>query len=263
MSSLNCSVCKTYGEKVKSLKNFSTVWAFSGSTNLRLSNAEDHARGEPHKRAMDLHFKEKKGLCATERAEAMKGTNDNGQQLITTGFANMQASDLATTKMKFEVAYFIAKEELPLAKYEQIVRLEEKHGVEIGKAYRNRKSCNKFISAIGDQLAKDLENKLSNANFFSVLVDSSEDTSILEKEAVFVQYLDKRPPGRDTIQVDTAFLRLVNVQYGTAAGIVDSIKKSFEGVNITDDLEKKLIGFAGDGATVNRGERGSYRSSQA
>jgi len=247
VSSLNCSVCKTYGEKVKSLKNFSTVWAFSGSTNLRLSNAEDHARGEPHKRAINLHFKEKKGLCATERAEAMKGTNNPGQQLITTGFANMQASDLATTKMKFEVAYFIAKEELPLAKYEQIVRLKEKHGVEIGKAYRNRKSCNKFISAIGDQLAKDLENKLSNANFFSVLVDSSED--------MFVQYLDKRPPGRDTIQVDTAFLQLVNVQYGTAAGIVDSIKRSFEGVNITDDLEKKLIGFAGDGATVNRGER--------
>ena len=121
----------------------------------------------------------------------MKGTNDAGQQLITTGIANMQAGELETTKIKFEVAYFIAKEELPLAKYEQMVQLEEKHGVEIGKAYCNRKSCAKFISSIGDHLAKDLENKLSNANFFSVLTDSSEDTSITEKEAVFVQYLDK------------------------------------------------------------------------
>lgn len=134
ISSLTCSVCKTYAEKVKSMKNFSTAWAFSGSTNLRVSDAEDHARGEPHKRAMDLHLKEQKGLCVTERAKAMKGTNNAGQQLITTGIANMQAGDLATTKMKFEVAYFIAKEELPLAKYEQIVQLEEKHGVEIGKA---------------------------------------------------------------------------------------------------------------------------------
>ena len=64
-----------------------------------------------------------------------------------------------------------------------------------------------------------------------------------------------RPPGRDTIQVDTAFLRLVDVKYGTVAGIVDSIKSSFERINITDDLDKKLIGFAGDGATVNRGEK--------
>ena len=195
MSSLNCSVWKTYVEKVRSLKNFSAAWAFSGSTNPRLSNADDHACGESHKRAMELHFKEQKGLCATERAEAMKGTNDAGQQLITTGIANMQASDLGETKMKFEVAYFIAKEELPLAKYKQIVRPEEKHGVEIGKTYRNRKSSTKFISAISDQVAKDLETKLSNANSFSILVDSSEDKSILEKEAVFVQYLNERPPG--------------------------------------------------------------------
>ena len=96
MSSLNCSVWKTYVEKVRSLKNFSAPWAFSGSTNLRLSNADDHACGESHKG--------QKGLCATERAEAMKGTNDAGQQLITTGIANMQASDLGATKMKFEVA---------------------------------------------------------------------------------------------------------------------------------------------------------------
>jgi hypothetical protein len=32
------------------------------------------------------------------------------------GIANMQASDLAKTRAKFEIAYFIAKEELPLKK---------------------------------------------------------------------------------------------------------------------------------------------------
>lgn len=56
---------------------------------------------------------------------------------------------------------------------------------------------------------------------------------------MFVQYLNKRPPGRDTIQVDTGFLRLVNnMKYGTAAGTVNSIKSSLERINITDDLEK-------------------------
>lgn len=253
--SLNCSVCKTYAEKLKGMKNFSTAWAFSGSANLRLSNAEDHARGDPHKRAMDLHLAEEKGQCVAERAEAMKGTNDAGQQLITTAIANMQAGDLAKTKMKFEVAYFIAKEELPLAKYPQLIQLEERHGVEIGESYRNRKSCAHFISHIANQLAKDLENKLSNANFFSILTDGSQDASITEKEAVFVQYLDTTPPGQDTVQVVTAFLRLVDLKYGTAAGIVNSIKSSFQSINITNDFDKKLIGFAGDGATVNRGER--------
>lgn len=205
--SLNCTVCKTYADKLRRMKNFSAAWAFSGSTNLRLSNAEDHARGEPHERALDLHLKEEKSQSATERAKAMGSLNTSGQQLITSGIANMQASDHAKTKTKFEIAYFIAKEELPLSKYPQLLKLEEKHGVDIGTAYRNDMSCNVFISHIAEVLASDLREKLSNVNFFSVLTDGSEDASISEKEAIFVRFLDPNPLRRDTIQVVTSFLR--------------------------------------------------------
>ena len=138
-----------------------------------------------------------------------EGPTDSGQQLITTGIANMQSTDLARTKSKFEVAYFVAKEELPLSKYPQVLNLEEKHGVDLGKAYHSDKSCNMFIANIGEELARKLGEKLSTANFFSVLTDGSEDASITVKEAVFVQYLEMNPPGRDTLQVVTAFVRLV------------------------------------------------------
>ena len=84
-------------------------------------------------RVMDLHLPEEKRQCVAERAEATKDANDAGQQLITTGIANMQAGDLAQTKLKFEVAYSIAKEELPLAKYPQLIQLAERHGVQIGE----------------------------------------------------------------------------------------------------------------------------------
>lgn len=120
--------------RINGMKNFSTAWAFTASTNLHLSNAEDHARGEPHKRALDLHLKEMKPQHAFEKAESMKTANDSGQQLITTGIANMQSTDLARTKTKFEVAYFVAKEELLLSKYPQLLNLEEKQGVDLGKA---------------------------------------------------------------------------------------------------------------------------------
>ena len=66
-----------------------------------------------------------------------------------------------------------------------------------------------FIAHIGEELARKLGEKLSTAYFFSVLTDDSEDASITEKEAVFVQYLEMNPPGRDTVQVVTAFVRLV------------------------------------------------------
>ena len=204
--SLNCSPCKTYADIITGMKNFSAAWAFNGSTNLRISNAEDHARGEPHRKALDLHLKDGKELNAYERAEVMKSSHDVGQQLITSGIENMGLADFAMTKTKFETAYFVPKEEMPLLKYLQILKLEGKHGVNIRTAYRSNKSCPMFINFIGEELGRKLEEKLNEVNFFSVLVDGSEDASVAEKEAIFVQYLEKDPPGKDTIDVVTAFL---------------------------------------------------------
>ena len=51
-------------------------------------------------------------------------------------------------------------------------------------------------------------------------MDGSEDVSTTEKEAVFVQHLDKNPPGRDTVQVVTSFLNLADLKHGNAAGIL-------------------------------------------
>ena len=50
----------------------------------------------------------------------MKSSHDAGQQLITSGIENMQLADFAMTMTKFETAYFVAKEEMPLLKYPQI-----------------------------------------------------------------------------------------------------------------------------------------------
>ena len=65
---------------------------------------------------------------------------------------------------------------------------------------------------------------------FSVLMDGSKDASITRKK-LFVQYLDKKPPRPETDKVATAFLRLVDLKFGTAPGIVNTIKNSFETIN--------------------------------
>ena len=40
---------------------------------------------------------------------------------------------------KFDIAYFVAKKELPFAVYEDLIALKKHHGVDLGNAYNNRK----------------------------------------------------------------------------------------------------------------------------
>ena len=253
---MNCNVCKSYAEKLKGFKNFSTAWAFTGTENLRLSNVEDHIRGDPHRKAIDLYLKEEKALSLNERAEFMRAANDADQRRVADCLANMLASDVAKTKIKFEVAYFVAKEQLPMSKFPSLLNLEEKHGVDIGRSYRNDTSCNAFIKYISDDLGGILKEKLTKANFFSVLSDASEDASVVEKEAVFVQHLDKNPPASDKVKVVSSFLNLADLKTGKAEGVVKSIRGSFQNIGVSEDsFEEKLIGFAADGAAVNSGHK--------
>ena len=250
VTSVSCSVCSMYAEKIIGIKNFSHAWAFTGSINTQFSSAIDHARGEPHKVAMRFHLKEV-GKTPEETAEIM-ATNPQ-QQSVTSVIANMQVQDYALTKLKFEVAYFVAKEEMPLSKCSQLLKLQEKHGVEIGFAYRSDMNCGTFIDFMCEELGLKLHQKLSTAHFYSFLIDSSEDVSVFEKAALFVQYLDVKPPGKDTVQVISSFMKLTDLKQGTAAGIVDSVHEGFRSIGSnSDEYLKKLSGFGADGATVNR-----------
>ena len=82
----------------------------------------------------------------------MKAASDSAQQLITIGITNMQSNDLARTKTKFEVPYFVAKEEMPISKYPWLLNLEEMQGVDLRKAYHSEKSYYMFIAHIGEEL---------------------------------------------------------------------------------------------------------------
>jgi hypothetical protein len=54
---------------------------------------------------------------------------------------------------KFEVAYMVAKKEVLFAAYEDIVKMEKHHGVDIGTAYTNRFQCAEFIDCHVEYIA--------------------------------------------------------------------------------------------------------------
>jgi hypothetical protein len=153
VESLKCETCTTFRDRIMGMKGFSTQWSEHGSTRLQHASALLHATSEPHKKSFDLFLKQK-GLSLTDRNESLQDfLRDNQQADILTGVASMQKIDIELTKKKFETAYYVAKEELSLLKYTSLLKLEERHGVTLGNAYRNENTGGVFIDYISQSLA--------------------------------------------------------------------------------------------------------------
>ena len=52
----------------------------------------------------------------------------------------------------FEVAYMLAKEEIPFTKYPAVLELEKRHGVSLGTAYATEHKCKDFTVVIGKSM---------------------------------------------------------------------------------------------------------------
>ena len=153
---------------------------------------------------------------------------NRNKQSIESGLARINEKDVMLTCKKFETAYFIAKEELPLTKFERILALEELHN----SIMLNQVMLIATITyvenllIIADDLALKVLQKLKSSNFHSALWDGTTDVSVSEKETIFVLYLDK--VGSDgEVLVKTEFLGLAEVNHAHVEGIKQSIYESF------------------------------------
>ena len=151
---MKCATCSEFEDKIISMKGFTDQWSRDGSKRMQHSAVVQHANTDARARLYDLYLKSK-GLNPIECSQK-KGLDQQGT--ILSGLATMTERDTSLTKMKFETAYFIAKEELPLKLYPKLLKHKEKQGLETGQAYCNENSCGVFI----DYINKDLNLKLKS-----------------------------------------------------------------------------------------------------
>lgn len=178
-SLLRCKVCQEYENSIHNRKNFSRVW-IGGSTNFKLTNVVDHAKSEAHKIAVSLFNKSKGKRDFSFLSEKRQHPLE----------FNLSAEKQEELKRKFDVAYFVAKEELPLSKYERIISLEQRHGVPHGKSYSNCLAAKDFLAFQAKEIRQDLCDSVRNSKFFSILFDGTTDNAVVEQEAVFVLYFN-------------------------------------------------------------------------
>ena len=153
----------------------------------------------------------------------------------------MSEKDVMLPRKKFVTAYFIAKEKLPLTKFERILALEELHNVELGNAHHNNNMFREFIDYITNHLALEVLQKLKSPNCHGALWDGTTDVSVSEKETMFMLHLDK--VGSDGVVVKTEFLELEEVNHVYTKGIKQSIHESFEQIGMQHFSNARFFQF--------------------
>lgn len=156
-------------------------------------------------------------------------------------------------RLKFDIAFFIASEQLPFTKYPRICVLEQRHGVNLGAVYLNNNSCKEFTHYIAEANRQKLVTTISNAQFFSLLIDGSTDKSNNDNELLMVVWCN--PNGTDEkIHTQIQFLNVDRPE-----GLLQSLKHGLQSLGIHDlsgAACKKLVGIGTDGASTNIAARG-------
>ena len=84
---------------------------------------------------------------------------------IAQAFYRMDQTVEKQTKMKFDVAYMIAKEGIAFAKMNSLCQLQQRHGVKLGECYKNDHAYATFVKYIAQDLQCQLGESLHKANF--------------------------------------------------------------------------------------------------
>ena len=239
--SLSCSVCTTFKEQLTGMRNFTAAF-INGSTNLRVSSVKDHASTDMHARAM-LLLKKKQGQDVCEYSP------------IARMFSGLNEATKERMKRKFDVAFTIAKNNMPMTKMKAITDLEERHGVDLGEGYKNNQACAVFIQYIAQDQKQILLDALSKAKFYSMQGDGSNDSGNIENELFLVVYVDRNSPDC-RIRIENKFFAIQRPTTGDAEGLFDCVNKAVRYVGLDDSWSKKLIGFGCDGTAVNIAENG-------
>ena len=133
----------------------------------------------------------------------------------------------------FRAAYYLVKSNRPFKKFPLLLELEELEGLKFLDSYKNDKSVREFIMSIAEELNGENLEKISRCNFFSLLCDGSTDSSITEKELMYILFLDP-----DTHEIKLVFFSLKSALTQTADGLMETFLQAFDEKQISARSKK-------------------------
>ena len=231
------------------MKNASLTF-INGSENYKPSTLKEHEKSAMHKRAGEVteHEKAEEQGTSVKRRIVQEVPEDAP---INRGLKVMRSEEQKIVSKLHDVAYYVAKRNLPFTEFEHLLNLEKLHGVEYKlKSYQNTTGCRSFIQNIAVYLFRiDISEKVERVNFITVLCDGSTDTSITEQEVIYVIFADP-----DSFRPILAFFEVAALtESQDAVGLKQAIQLSFKSNKLSHVLDK-IVFLSSDGASVNSGQ---------
>ena len=240
---LSCKVCTQYQSKIAGRRNYSDKW-ISGASSVRTSNIRDHSKSDQHAHAM---------LLLKQSQARSKGLDASTYAPIAKALQQISENDKKTLRVKFEIAHFVATQRLPFPNYPALCQLEAKHGVDVGTAYRNQNAGKTFCHFIAESKREQLVEKLTKAQFFSILMDGSTDTGNIDDEMFLVLWCDVDHEDQ-MVHTNMSYFAVDRPKKVDAQGLFNCLESSLSrlGIQAVDAEQcKLLIGIGTDGASAN------------
>ncbi len=242
ITKLACKICRKFETKIVGRRNYSNKWVV-GAESVRISNIKDHAKTDQHAHAMMLLKK--------EHAKAA-GLGPCSYAPIAKALYELPEDAKASLRKKFDIAHFVATEKLSFNKYSKICELEAHHGVNIGSTYVNEVAGKTFCHYIAETKRKELLTCLTQAQYFSLLMDGSTDVANVDDEIFLVLWCDNNC--NEKVKTKMNFFSVARPKEVSGQGLFDCMecaltKLGVSGIN--SEACKHLIGIGTDGASAN------------
>lgn len=173
-NSMTCCICLEAPAGVAGKSQF-----ISGCNSFKKETIQIHGTSNGHLRALTAVQTKCESASQSSIAKSFwKGTKDKEER------------DRREMAVKLNTAYFVAKEELPFSKFEGLLALQKKNGVEINSTYSNDKSCSEMVSVIGKVCKDQLTKEVTETNYISVMANGATDvggvSALLKKDVPYI-----------------------------------------------------------------------------
>ena len=245
---LTCDICIKWKARLSGTNAF-----ISGSSNFKSSAVSEHVQSKLHKQA--LRFEEEEQAAAENRKARVHRPPAPSDAPIVQGIANigrLTPDERSAMQNLFDIAYLLAYKGRPYSNFTDLVDIEKLHGVKFmpGNVYENDMGCKLFVHFAAKALyEREVKKKVKGANFVTVLCDGATDAACIEKEVIYILFVDP-----DEFKATLRFLTLKSVESQDAQGIASAITSAFEQYEISEKLPR-IAFFESDGTAVNSGIR--------